>query len=84
MCYKNRRNGYKLKFSGDCGDFFLLSSSLAGLSCIWKHIVVLIAFIFPLQNEDNMRKSFQQQLTDAIAVIKGMYQVGFWCCQGEG
>ncbi|XP_048223563.1 uncharacterized protein C10orf67 homolog, mitochondrial [Perognathus longimembris pacificus] len=26
------------------------------------------------QNEDNMRKSFQQQLTNAIAVVKGMYQ----------
>ncbi|XP_073911517.1 uncharacterized protein C10orf67 homolog, mitochondrial [Castor canadensis] len=29
------------------------------------------------ENEDNMRKSFQQQLTDAIAVIKGMYQQYF-------
>ncbi|KAM6162722.1 uncharacterized protein C10orf67 homolog, mitochondrial [Erethizon dorsatum] len=28
------------------------------------------------QKEDNMRKSFQQQLADAIAVIKGKYQVG--------
>ncbi|XP_012870048.1 PREDICTED: uncharacterized protein C10orf67 homolog [Dipodomys ordii] len=26
------------------------------------------------QNEDTMRKSFQQQLTDAIAMVKGMYQ----------
>uniref|UniRef100_A0A2K6D6S8 Chromosome 10 open reading frame 67 n=1 Tax=Macaca nemestrina TaxID=9545 RepID=A0A2K6D6S8_MACNE len=33
------------------------------------------------QNEDKMRKSFNQQLADAIAVIKGMYQVSFcfWC-----
>uniref|UniRef100_A0A2K6SYA1 Chromosome 10 open reading frame 67 n=1 Tax=Saimiri boliviensis boliviensis TaxID=39432 RepID=A0A2K6SYA1_SAIBB len=32
------------------------------------------------QNEDKMRKSFNQQLADAIAVIKGMYQVmnGLW------
>ncbi|XP_016871520.1 uncharacterized protein C10orf67, mitochondrial isoform X3 [Homo sapiens] len=29
------------------------------------------------QNEDKMRKSFNQQLADAIAVIKGMYQQFF-------
>ncbi|XP_027626898.1 uncharacterized protein C10orf67 homolog, mitochondrial [Tupaia chinensis] len=29
------------------------------------------------QNEENMRKCFQQQLADAIAVIKGMYQQFF-------
>lgn len=31
-----------------------------------------------------MRKSFQQQLCDAIAIIKGMYQVGVRCCHGQG
>nr|XP_051677655.1 uncharacterized protein C10orf67, mitochondrial isoform X1 [Oryctolagus cuniculus] len=34
------------------------------------------------QNEDNMRKCFYQQLADAIAVIRGSYQVGqswLWC-----
>ncbi|XP_013370818.1 PREDICTED: uncharacterized protein C10orf67 homolog [Chinchilla lanigera] len=29
------------------------------------------------QNEENMRKCFQQQLADAIAVVKGMYQQYF-------
>lgn len=43
--------------------------------------VVLTAFVFGLQSEDTMRKSFQQQLSDAIAVIKGMYTVGE-CCHG--
>ncbi|XP_023557750.1 uncharacterized protein C10orf67 homolog, mitochondrial [Octodon degus] len=35
------------------------------------------------QNEDKMRKSFQQQLADAIAVIKGMYQQYFDVQQEE-
>ena len=43
--------------------------------------VVLTAFVFGLQSEDTMRKSFQQQLSDAIAVIRGMYTVGE-CCHG--
>lgn len=55
---------------------FPQSSSLVHVSCIWKHTVVLTVFIFGLQNEEKIRKSFQQQLADAIAIIKGMYQVG--------
>uniref|UniRef100_A0A8W4FG27 DUF4709 domain-containing protein n=1 Tax=Sus scrofa TaxID=9823 RepID=A0A8W4FG27_PIG len=32
------------------------------------------------QNEDTLRKCYNQQLADAIATIKGMYKVGFLCC----
>lgn len=39
---------------------------------------------FGLQAEETMRKSFQQQLSDAIAVIRGTYKVGFERCQGQG
>lgn len=46
--------------------------------------VVLTTFVFGLQAEDTLRKSFEQQLCDAIAVIKGMYMVGGECCQGQG
>lgn len=47
-------------------------------------VVVFTTFVFGLQDEDTMRKSFQQQLSDAIAVIRGMYKVGGECCQGQG
>nr|XP_020756122.1 uncharacterized protein C10orf67, mitochondrial-like [Odocoileus virginianus texanus] len=35
------------------------------------------------QNEESLRKCYNQQLADAIGTIKGMYQVSFECCQGQ-
>ena len=45
--------------------------------------MVLFVFIFHLQNEESLRKCYNQQLADAIGTIKGMYQVSFECCQGQ-
>lgn len=39
---------------------------------------------FSFQNEDSIRKCYNQQLADAIAVVKGMYKVSFQCCHGRG
>lgn len=46
--------------------------------------MVLLILVFGLQNEDIIRKCYNQQLADAIAVIKGMYKVGFLGCTGRG
>lgn len=54
-----------------------------GVWTVFRHAVVLTTFIFGLQAEDVLRKSYQQQLSDAIAVVKGMYKVGSECHQEQ-
>lgn len=70
------------KICDDLNLGFIWGPSVGCESHMWKYSMVLTVLIFGLQNEDIIRKCYNQQLADAIAAIKGMYKVGFWCSHG--
>lgn len=65
------------KICDDLNDGFILSPLVGCESPIWKSSMGLTVLIFGLQNEEIIRKCYNQQLADAIAAVKGMYKVGF-------